>query len=340
MLEPLDSQPLSRSDVADHSKETFQERKTSFGLFYDSRTVGDIVNQVKVASKNSPLDTAVISEYAITIEQAMAGFSNLKDLALQTGTNIVLAADARSWRKTPENGCLSWSEVKTQVLQQDALVQDEDPKRLVEDSIGFSLGEDSIGFFFGRDGKIYVFSKWTVPLHIIPETHYGVAICGEIGRLNGEAVGKADVSYIFNPSREGDDPSLGFRMMGLADVKDEDFLRLFIQRYSSVFPNNPVVDYSDPDKAFQVLCECNEDSREYTANWIKGYREELASTRINSRKASGYVGKIEKDLNARKIPVIRCDGQNSSGILNPFFDLSVEDATFGKDFTRMAISVR
>ena len=256
--------------------------------------------------------------------------------------DIVLAADNQHRQVGDEFQQVPWEVRKKEIQNAGAFLLDE--------GIRPEEVKDSIGFFFSKDGSIYAFPKtWEHPIHQIPNTKIAVAVCGEISYLKPEDLQELqNIDLIYNPSREGDDPYLRYRMIGLANpnITDKEVDILLQQEGEETeLLNARNSDYSNLDPHYRKLMEemDAEEALKPQSSAEDERRKMEHSTNIKDiiqnqkNNPSMYVRNLVDVLSSKHIPVIRSDGKNTSGILNPS-EAKVKTLGYHDTFTRMELS--
>ncbi len=275
-------------------------------------TIDEMIETIETASHEGHVDTVMLAEYNFTADEVLAELKKIEALAKDKSVDIILASDSHD---------ISWEEFQKRFQGEG---------RAVEQN-GFD-SRDSIGIFVGKNGLTFAFPKsWhRNPVHRIPNTSVGVTICGEIGTIQPKDL--KDISILYNPSREADDGFLKFRMLqkyGTQPLTRENVARLLLEdEYYKA-----LLDDSKNPKPNDSGYNPDLDTREARERQFNEAVERTLQNASDS-KASFYVEKIEEALQERGIPVVRCDGPDCTGILNPSSDVKIEGLEYKEAYTK------
>lgn len=312
-------------------------------------SIDQMIDTVKKAFLENQIDTVILGEYNFTVNEILEEIEKIQNLAKEKEIDIILAPDNN------ESGQkLTWNELKQEL--HDSNVDTE------QTSLDNNYKPETIGIFIGKNGLTYAFPKtWHRkevhnPVHKIPGTSVGVTICGEIRHIKPEDLD--GVTILYNPSREGDDPYLKYRMLlkyknatkediskalrqesqyghlteSEADHKKrimEEDNNFFVQ-LKNIFGEKEAKKIMEEDRNDQ---EQNDDSIEARRKKFNKIVEEHLEN-ASDTNSSIYVNKIEEVLREKEIPVIRCDGTKSTGILNPLPVIEVSELEYKNDYAR------
>ncbi len=289
--------------------ENSKEQEPSYKLetvFFETnfKTANDLLKGlVKLEKSLDPNAAIVLDEYQLKTDDVIANARQISSAVQEKAYDLIMAPDSQN----SSDSRTSW-EARIEQLKENGIVFEEGstPRDWFE----------TIGFFFGKDGLVYAFPKmWEKKsVHRIPGRDVGVTICGEIHTIKPEET--KDLSLIYNPSREGDDPYMEFRMMGLLNpnMTREEIIELWYQRSpgSRGDLEKKEYDWDEYD---------TEESREYYSleNRKKRFEQridELTEMVQNHRSDSMYMRKVKEQFPDIKVPIIRADA-GCSGIVNP-----------------------
>lgn len=324
--------PDTRRFNPEATREVKKQAEFSVAFLTWCESVDGLAQKLEAAAKEGRLDTVMLTEYDLTIEDVNANLRRISEIARQKMVDIILAADNKHRQIGKDFKQIPWNDRKREIEEAGAVSLDEeiDPKEVM----------DSVGYFFGKDGRVYAFPKtWEHPLHQIPDSRIAVAVCGEIGYLKPEDIAKLDdVDVIYNPSREGDDPFLRYRMIGLSnpDITDEEIHAELMK--DEGFRNLAEGKYESSDEEEEELKDAKptpEEPRQRYQNW---FSQISAIIREQKSDPSMYVRRITKALAANGIPVIRSDVGQNSGILNPSPKTKIKELKYQPEYVRMVIA--
>lgn len=308
---------------------------TTTGFLFSCSSIEELGAAVQDIAEAGRVDTVMLTEYDLSLEDVIANAKKISEIARTKKIAIVMAPKSASI-----GGRAKWDE--QQKLLEAAGVT------IIDGTVANKETRDSTGLYFDKTGAAYAFPKsWEHPIHHIPNTRIAVSICGEIRNVKPADLDGFDIDMIYNPSREGDDPTLFFRTVALAnpEITDEALKNLLTQYYSENQPQIPeerqaLLDKLDPyyreliledDKKNVPETQTEIDERKAASKQVV----KDAMTRKNT--PSPYVRSIADKLAERKIIVIRSDGR-ASGILNPMAGLSVSETKLEKDHARVSLN--
>lgn len=313
LREQLGISEKTESNVEDRVE---REKKLdiSIGFLFGCHTVDGLTEKLDSITKEGKLDVVMLDEYDLSIEEVNTNLHKISGMAKDKKVDIILAADYTYHKQGDEFRRISWNIIKEEIKSAGAVLLDE----------GVTAEEikDSVGYYFGKDGNIYAFPKtWEHPIHPIPGTKTAVVICGEIGYLKPEQLEELDINIIYNPSREGDDPYLKYRMLGLfnPNMTDEEI-------HAELMKN----------KTFKKLAEGGDKQKQNYQEWFNKIKAIIKEQKDNP---SLYVRKINETLTRKGIIVIRCDGEKTSGILNPLDGMKIDKLEYQQGYARMTVLV-
>lgn len=278
------------------------------------KTIDEMIGIIEDASREGRVDTVILGEYNFKVDEVLANLKKIEALAKDKKVDIILAPDSHD---------MSWE--KFQKLFQD------EGRSVEEEGVD---SRDSIGIFVGRNGLTFAFPKsWQRnPVHKIPGTHIGVTICGEIGTIQPKDL--EGINVLYNPSQEADDGFLKFRMLqkyGNHTLTKEIVAQLLLEKaYYRAMLDDSQYDPNDPEYVPEL------DSREAREQQFNE-AVERALQKASDPKASIYVEKIEEALQEKGIPVVRCDGPNCTGVLNPSADIEIENLEYKNTYTKFKL---
>lgn len=314
-------------------------------------TIDELKNAVEALARDGRLDTIVAMEFSLEIRYAIDHIHELKALAKQTGSDVILAPSGSiAGEKAP-----SWGELKKALQAAGATTE--------ETNYPEDRSTTSVGLFVSKNGDVFAFPKYSeTPVHRVPNTRIGVTICGEINDIRPEHLHNIDILY--NPSEEYDDGLIAFRLAqtqkGLPLTRNEveslllqggeELRNLFLsdeeyakhrkkineelrqqlgsEHYEELFGNEPLIaEYEEPAAR-----------REKAEHWIERILHELSENKesIYVPKANG----VREILQQRRILIIRADVWQSAGILNEVPEMKVEKVEIKPKSTRIRFSVK
>lgn len=266
------------------------------------KTIDEMIERVETASREGPVDTVMLSEYNFKADEVLAELKKIEALAMDKSVDIILAPDSHD---------MDWEEFQKRFQGEGRAVE--------QDAFD---NRDSIGIFVGKNGLTFAFPKSgdRKPVHKIPDTSIGVTICGEINSIQPKDL--EGVSILYNPSREADDPLLKFRM--LQKYGDQPLTREAVAHLlSEIDFYKALLDDSKNPKPGDSDYNPDLDTREARE---RRFNEAVEKTlqEASDPKASIYIRKIEEALQQHGIPVVRCDINECTGVLNPSSDVKIE----------------
>ncbi len=278
------------------------------------KTTDEMIGIIEDASREGRVDTVILGEYNFKVDEVLADLKKIEALAKDKKVDIILAPDSHD---------MSWEEFQKRFQGEGRSVEEEGVD-----------SRDSIGIFVGRDGLTFAFPKsWhRHPVHKIPGTHIGVTICGEIGTIKQKDL--EGIHVLYNPSQEADDGFLKFRMLqkyGNQPLTREIVSQLLLEKeYYRAMLDDSQYNPNDPEYVPEL------DSREARQQQFNE-AVERALEKASDPKASLYVEKIEEALQEKGIPVVRCDGPNCTGVLNPSADIEIENLEYKNTYTKFKL---
>lgn len=290
------------------------------------KTIDQLVDRIEAAKAEGKIDSVLLGEYDFSVEEVVSDLEKIKETARQNNVDIILAPDNQFGRN------VSWGQIRHEFLQAGAMIE--------ETAMPDEHQPETIGVFVSKTGSTYVFPKtWHInevhkPVHRIPNTKIGVTICGEIHHIKPEDL--EGINVLYNPSREGDDPYLKFRMLYRHDVEPltrEKVANIMLEDtfYKSLLDDSQY-DPEDPD---YIEEDDSREARETKFNIaIDGHLAAAADP-----KDSGYVRQIVDVLKEKNIPVVRTDGARSTGVLNQLQKSKIEGLEYREDFARYHLTV-
>lgn len=285
------------------------------------KTVDEMVERIEAAKKEGNIDSVLLGEYDFKVEEVLSQLEKIKGAAKGSNVEIVMAPDNQFGRD------VSWGQIKQEFQEHGATIE--------ETAMPDEHKPETIGVFVDKTGFVYVFPKtWHLekvhrPVHKIPDTKIGVTICGEIGHIKPEDLDGINVLY--NPSREGDDPYLKFRMLhrhGTEPLTREKVVSILMEdTYHKSLLDDSQYDPTSPDYIPEY------DSREAREQKFNEAVDKHVAAAANP-KNSMYVKEIASALQKRNIPVVRTDGTRTTGVLNQLPDVKIENLEYRDDFVR------
>ncbi len=290
-------------------------------------TVDQMIERIESARKESGVDVVVLGEYNFKVEDVLNQLEKIKEAARGNRADIVMAPDNEFGRN------LSWGELKSE-LQANGIAVEESP-------VPDEYKPQSVGVFIDKAGAAYAFPKtWHLgnvrrPVHKIPGTSIGITICGEIGEIQPQDL--EGLTVLYNPSREGDDPYLKFRMLhrhGSGELTREAVAALLKNDtyYQSLLDDSQY----NPDDPDYIPEYDSRNVREQKFNDAVDSHLEAAANPENSM----YVKKIEGALLERNIPVVRTDGAGTTGVLNKLPNAEIENLEYREGLTRYNLKIK
>lgn len=279
------------------------------------KTIDEMIRVVEDASREGRVDTVMLSEYNFKAAEVLAELKKIEALAKDKSVDIILAPDSHD---------MSWEEFQKRFQGEGRTIEQDGFDN--RDSIGI------FGIFVGKNGMTFAFPKSgdRKPVHKIPDTSIGVTICGEIHSIQPKDL--EGVSILYNPSREADDPLLKFRM--LQKYGDQPLTREAVAHLlSKIDFYKALLDDSKNPKPGDSDYNPDLDTREARE---RRFNEAVERTlqEASDPKASIYVRKIEEALQQHGIPVVRCDINECTGVLNPSSDVKIEGLEYKDAYTK------
>ena len=304
------------AEFSENKPERKKEIEFKVGFLFQCKTVSELLSGLEELSKRDDIRSLMLPEFALTTNDVISSLADISRAAQEKSLDIIMAPSER-------NSGIPWNNRKQQLKEKGIIV-----------SGGYqdNLEPESIGFYFDKNGSVYAFPKnWDTPIHVIPNTRVGVSVCGEIAKVRLQDLTNIDIDVIYNPSLEGDDPYLKYRMLGLANpgitrkeiheilLKDDQSYQFLIngpdrkdkEKFLARNPNYSEQEYDESER----LAGIPADEREQMA---QAYLERLYGMAHNQAKDSSmYVEAIDDALAEKGIVVIRCDVPETTGVLNP-----------------------
>ena len=284
-------------------------------------TIDNALSRINEAASEGKVDAVMLGEYDLRVEDTLAGLDQIKVAAQQRSTDIIIAPDNQSGKRMP------WGELKKELQAHGIAVEKTD---MPDDHI-----PETVGLYVSKTGNTYAFPKtWHLeqvhrPLHKIPNTNIGVTICGEINFIKPEDL--EGVNILFNPSREGDDPYLKFRMLyrhGSQSLTKENIASILLE--DPYYENLLDDEQNSPNNLNYDAKYDSHEAREHRFN--RAAEEHLRSGADPNN--SIYIENIETALREQNIPVVRCDGTRSTGVLNHLPNMIIRGLEYREKYTR------
>lgn len=327
-LEPLPMPTPEEIKIEEEVKEKEKSIDLNIVTLYTLPSVDMAIEKLEEISKEGKIDTAVLMEFNFTVDEIIKDLDKLVDFAKNNQTDIVLAPDNR--RKN-----LDWGQLKKELQESKIAIE--------EENVPDDDKPESVGLFIRKDGFVYAFPKsWKQkPIHKIPDTNIAVTICGEIGTIRPEDIENLEgVDIIYNPSLEGDDGDLKFRILqkygekpltketiaemlvktGQCENPDisDDELQKYIETNIKNYHENLMKVGLSREEADLIIQKENTDAEFYRQERrshldyvVQKIFEELSLKELDSP----YIEEIKQKLKEKNILVVRSD-RNTSGILN------------------------
>lgn len=320
-------------------------------------SINQMIHLVEQVSIEGQLDTVILGEYNFTVDEVLGELEKIQNLARSKNIDIILAPD-----NNESGGKLTWGELKQQFQDHGVNIE--------QTSLAEDYRPETVGVYVGKNGFTYAFPKtWHReevhnPVHRIPNTTIGVTICGEIGHIQPQDL--EGVKILYNPSREGDDPSLKYRMMvqygnatkediakALAQEEEYDYLLESDEDYQRRMEDSHARFYRQVKEMFnektaQEMLESIKEHESKEDNSIEARRKEfdqivekVYEEAVSSQGSDSiYVRDISPALKQANIPVVRCDDQRTTGILNPLPNMKVEDLEYKNAYTKYRLKMK
>lgn len=290
------------------------------------QTIDEMIEKIETAKADNKVDSVLLGEYNFKVEQVLDELEKIRETARQNNVDIILAPDNQFGRD------VSWGQLKREFQEHGATTE--------ETTMPDEHKPETIGVFVDKTGFVYVFPKtWHLkevhkPVHKIPNTKIGVTICGEIGHIKPEDL--EEVNILYNPSREGDDPYLKFRMLhrhGTEPLTREKIVSILMEdTYHKSLLDDSQYDPNSPDYIPEY------DSREAREQkFNEAVEHHLAEA--GDPKNSMYVKEIEEALRERNIPVVRADGTLSTGVLNQLPSAKIDGLEYREGYARYNLAL-
>jgi len=319
-------------------------------------SIDQMIELVEQATIEGHIDTVMLGEYNFTVDEILGDLAKIQSLAKSKNVNVILAPDNNEMGRK-----LTWDELKQQLQNQGVNIE--------QTSLSGDYKPETIGIYIGKNGFTYAFPKtWHReevhnPVHKIPGTTIGVTICGEIGHIQPEDL--EGINILYNPSREGDDPSLKYRMMvkyinatkediakalsqegeyGYLLESDEDYQRRtkesadrFYRQAKEMFDKKTAQEMIERDKEHEAKEDNSVGARRKKFDQIV---EDVYANAVSSQESdSMYARGISDALRKANIPVARCDGKRTTGILNQLPDMEVGDLEYNDGYTKFSLKI-
>lgn len=289
-------------------------------------TISQMVELIENITLQGRIDVVLLGEYNFKINEILSQLKTIQQLAQQKGFDLIMAPDNQFGES------FSWGQLKMALQPYEVQIE--------QTEISDDIRPETVGVFVGRNGLTFAFPKtWNSgkvhrPVHKIPETNWGVTICGEMHEVTPSDLD--GITIIFNPSREGDDPYLKMRMLQRHGQRplDETAVAeiLLTEPHYQTLLDDSLYDPRDADYLEEL------DSRES--------RERRFNTAVaeNLREAanpenSNYIKEIDETLSDRNIPVVRCDGIRSTGVLNQLPGMKIADLEYSNGYTKYNLTL-
>lgn len=319
-------------------------------------SVDQMIKLVEQATLEGRIDTVILGEYNFTVNEILDKLEKVQGLAENKNVDIILAPD-----NNEAGNKLTWNELKQKLLHYKVSVE--------QTSLAGDYRPETIGFYVGKNRLTYVFPKtWHReevhnPVHKIPNTAIGVTICGEIGHIQPQDL--EGINILYNPSREGDDPYLKYRMMvkygnatkeDIAEAltqegrynylleSDEDYQKRmeagdthFYKLTKKMFDEKTAQEILDREKEHEAKEDNSTEARRKKFDKIV---EEIFTEAVNSQNSDSiYTKDISSTLRQQNIPIARCDGKRTTGILNLLPDMEVENLEYKDAYTKYSLKM-
>ena len=319
-------------------------------------SIDQMVELVEQATFEGRVDMVMLGEYNFTVDEILGDLAKIQSLAKSKNVDIILAPDNNEAGRK-----LTWDELKQQLQDQEINIE--------QTSLSGDYRPETVGIYIGKNGFTYAFPKtWHReevhnPVHKIPGTTIGVTICGEIGHIQPEDL--EGINILYNPSREGDDPSLKYRMMvKYGNANKEDIAKALSQEEEYGYLLESDEDYQRrmkesadrfyrqakemfDEKTAQEMIERDKEHEAKEDNSVRARRkkfdqivEEVYANAVNLQDAdSMYTRDISDVLRKANVPIVRCDGKRTTGILNQLPGMKVEDLEYKDGYTQYSLKI-
>jgi hypothetical protein len=309
---------------SESSIECEKEFNLKVELIFSCSSVEQLLEKVDNLSEKSGIESIVLAEFDLEAGEIIRGMHKISQAAKEKGIDIVMAPNER-------NSGVSWENREIEMRKNGIIVSGTYEK---------DLEPESIGFYFSKDGAIYAFPKnWATPLHQIPNTRVAVSICGELAHLSPEDLKSVDLDVIYNPSREGDDRWVKYRMIGLANphITKEEIHEILLRddlnyrqlmnvpdpdaRTRFMLANPDFADTWDEFEAEDAITNPPEVRKRQAEDLLE---KVYSIARDRAKESSMYVAGVDEALEKKGIIVVRCDNRDSCGVLNPHNNVSLD----------------
>jgi len=287
---------------------TIRERVACVDKYYN---MDQMLQYLRAASEEGPVDVFALAEYKVKLPDFLSRINDVKQFVQEKRSQLIVAPEAMRQNSVER---LTWEQIKQ--LLDESMVN-------YNDDLDNDERIDSVGFYISPE-QTYAFpktmnAKIKKPLHVIPNTRIGVIICGEIHDCNLITDEVKDIDIIFNPSSEGDDPYLKYRMLREYGKRTEEEVRQAIEEddpYITVEEANKISEQRLEPEQIEILKEYGEwdqDEDEHKTEWTEMINRILKSVMSEPRQ-SPYAESLSDNVR-NYIPVIRTDGR-ATGLLN------------------------
>lgn len=290
------------------------------------KTIDEMIERIEVAKTEGAVDSVSLTEYNFKVEEFLSEIEKIRETARQNNVDIILAPDNQFGRN------VSWGQIKRELRERGVNIE--------ETEIPDEYHPETIGIFVDKTGSMYAFPKtwhWKEihrPVHKIPNTKIGVTICGEIWEIRPEDL--EDINILYNPSREGDDPMLEFRMRyryGSKSLTREDVTKILLEK--EFYKNMMDDSQNDPNSPDYIPEYDSREERERRFNEaVDNY-----FGKATDPKNSMYVGQIEEPLREKGIPVVRTDSVTTTGVLNYLPNAKISGLEYRDGYTRYNLTL-
>ena len=341
--------------ISESSKEKEKKRNFEVATINESRlqSIEEFQEKIELIKNKGSLDTIMTMEFSFKIKYFVKHIEDFKDLARKYKVDFIMAPDNSQVEMAKG---FNWKVIKELLENYNIEIEKIDyPDKEIP---------PSIGFFISKKGDAFAFPKYrlgeSIPLHKIPNTSIGIAICGEINHIDPDSL--KGIKVIYNPSEEGDDPMLLYRMLQEANgedltreqveeiaLQDEDmqYLLLDQEEYKKLQQkDDEALRKQVGEESFKKYFgdelviekdETVEERRNKFDNIINNIMELLSGDydSMYIKEASGLVAFLRE----KKIPVIRADGRATSGVLNKVESMELKNIDVNADYTSFTLSL-
>lgn len=318
--------PIERPQFNEPNPERHKMLDLNIVSLHHCQTIDEMIERIDAAKKVGDMDSVLLGEYDFKVEEVLSELKKIREAARQNNVDIILTPDNQFGRN------VTWGEVKKEFQGHEATIE--------ETTMPDEHKPETIGVFVDKTGFVYVFPKtWHLkevhkPVHRIPNTKIGVTICGEIGHIKPEDL--EEINVLYNPSREGDDPYLKFRMLhryGIEPLTREKIASILMEDdYYKNSLDDSQYDPNSPDYNPEY------DSREARERKFNAAVEHHLAKATDS-KNSMYIKQIEEALRERNIPVVRTDGARSTGLLNQLQNTKINGLEYREGYARYNLTL-